>query len=496
MKFFSVKYLDDQVDTYPCVLLRLNTWNDFGYRTLFSVYLAVDQRDHKLLGNVKILQKGAITTSPPASFESLDGQFASLGQGIDYYKNILALGLEAATTILHALRDIAIDPSIVSEIRDDEAYVKSLLRDEDARKISTQTRELLEKATAAAGTPFIDGAGGLAFKFTCNLGFVADHVVEFSFPDHPAPLGRMMAIVGKNGTGKTRLLAKLAQVLSGFDAQEGMIEPENCRARVVAFSFSAFDQFTRPAENDRSYRYYGLRTPPPFGLVGVVSRSARLDIDHAFDRLAGTFDNFQSQQDNKERFRQFLYSTGAFASEPALKEAFDAPSAKPFVEALRKASSGHQMLVFVAAGLVESVREGTVVFFDEPETHFHPNLLSTLLRLLYDILKDRGAFAIVATHSPIVLQEIPRQSIRIIRMAEGRRPYVQDYLLESFGENLSEIVRYAFDVEQRDRSYLSILKQLAEKMSQDEVEALFDQGLGLGAMAYLESICRDRKEKP
>ncbi len=496
MKFFVVKYIDDPVDTYPCILLRPNKWNDFGYHTLFDVYVAQSRRDTDLLGYVKILQKGAITTSPPSRFESLDTQFASLGQGIEYYQKVLALGAQVGPGVLHALRDIAVDPAIVAEVRDEEAYTKSLLRDEDARKIGTKARELLEKMTAAAGATFAAAAGGLTFKFTCNLGFAADHVVDFSFPDHPASLGRMMAVVGKNGTGKTRLLAKLAQVLSGFNSTEGTIEPENCRARVVAFSFSAFDQFTRPAENDRSYRYYGLRTPPPVGIAGLVARPSRLDVEHAFERLAGTLDNFRSQPDNKERFRQFLSITGVFGAEPSLEAAFDAPLAKPFVETLRKASSGHQMLVFVAAGLVESVRDGTVVFFDEPETHFHPNLLSTLLRLLNEILQERHAFAIVATHSPIVLQEIPRKSIRIIRMAEGRLPYVQDYLLESFGENLSEIVRYAFDVDSKDRSYMSILEQLADKMSQEDVEALFDQGLGLGPMAYLESLYRRRKDAP
>ncbi len=77
------------------------------------------------------------------------------------------------------------------------------------------------------------------------------------------------------------------------------------------------------------------------------------------------------------------------------------------------------MLVFVATAVIESVRPGTVVLFDEPELYFHPNMLSTLLRLLYDALEQTDAYAVLATHSPIVVQEIPRRYLRIIRLEGG-----------------------------------------------------------------------------
>lgn len=78
-------------------------------------------------------------------------------------------------------------------------------------------------------------------------------------------------------------------------------------------------------------------------------------------------------------------------------------------------------------------------------------------------------------------------------MAEGRRPLVETYPSESFGENLSEIVQYAFDVEELDKSYVTILRELANKMPRKEVEELFDRGLGLGATMFLRSLYASTK---
>ncbi len=59
---------------------------------------------------------------------------------------------------------------------------------------------------------------------------------------------------------------------------------------------------------------------------------------------------------------------------------------------------------------------------------------------------------------------------------------------------MSEIVQYAFDVQEGDKSYVTILRQLAMKLPREEVEALFDGDLGLGARMVLRQAYREKGE--
>nr|WP_279487084.1 AAA family ATPase [Aeromonas veronii] len=71
-------------------------------------------------------------------------------------------------------------------------------------------------------------------------------------------------------------------------------------------------------------------------------------------------------------------------------------------------SSGHAIVLLTITRLVATVEEKTLVLIDEPESHLHPPLLSAFIRALSELLYDRNGVSIIATHSPVVLQEIPK----------------------------------------------------------------------------------------
>ncbi|MEK5757114.1 AAA family ATPase, partial [Acinetobacter variabilis] len=70
-------------------------------------------------------------------------------------------------------------------------------------------------------------------------------------------------------------------------------------------------------------------------------------------------------------------------------------------------SSGHKIVLLILTRLVETVDEATLVLIDEPESHLHPPLLSAFMSALTELLEDRNGVAIIATHSPVVVQEVP-----------------------------------------------------------------------------------------
>lgn len=51
---------------------------------------------------------------------------------------------------------------------------------------------------------------------------------------------------------------------------------------------------------------------------------------------------------------------------------------------------------------------------DEPESHLHPPLLSAFIRSLSELLILRNGVAIIATHSPVILQEVPKRCAWIL----------------------------------------------------------------------------------
>ncbi|MCG3056272.1 ATP-binding protein, partial [Escherichia coli] len=81
--------------------------------------------------------------------------------------------------------------------------------------------------------------------------------------------------------------------------------------------------------------------------------------------------------------------------------------------------------------LVEKLEERSIIIMDEPETHLHPPLIASLMRVLTELLIYRNAVAIVATHSPVVVQEVPSSCVTIInrnnKFTDLSRPKIQTF---------------------------------------------------------------------
>ncbi|MFG4140517.1 AAA family ATPase, partial [Klebsiella pneumoniae] len=65
----------------------------------------------------------------------------------------------------------------------------------------------------------------------------------------------------------------------------------------------------------------------------------------------------------------------------------------------KKFSSGHSIVLLIICRLIEELEEKTLVLLDEPESHLHPPLLSTFIRILSDLLVKRNGIGLIATHS-------------------------------------------------------------------------------------------------
>ena len=467
---------------YPCVRLKKNDWNDYGFETTFQATLCPsDDTDSWIdLGGVKIGRYGYTTDDPPmrsilnGTMEALPDDYFSLGQVPSYYDDLEDTPPAIRNAYATAMRDIPITVIDPEGLEKEEVYRISLLRTSRALQALDHSRALFGAQAAPVEQ----------FDFRAKIGRNGDHVVSFDFRPVEGLPYRVNVLVGVNGVGKTQLMARLAVALSSFEEEDvaeartaagetfedaGILTPRPSFYGVVAVSFSAFDDFELPKRADSvryQYTYCGIRKPEG-GLLDEKSLAAR--IPAAIRKMNDA--------------QQALLLQAMAVAMPQLAWA-TLPKGQAFYGRL---SAGQRIVLNIISDLVLHLGKRTLVLIDEPETHLHPQLTSTLMSLLAVILEELDCFAIVATHSPIVVQQVLARHVQVLQRMDPAPPIVSNPLSETFGENLSEIVRLVFDSIESDRGYQDVIDRLLEVEDADAVAARFDGRLGLNARLYLES---------
>ena len=163
-------------------------------------------------------------------------------------------------------------------------------------------------------------------------------------------------------------------------------------------------------------------------------------------------------------------------------------------EVFRGLSSGHKIVLLTVTRLVESVEERTLVLIDEPEAHLHPPLLSAFIRALSGLLINRNGVAIIATHSPVVLQEVPRECVWRLRRS-GDAVAAERPQIETFGENVGTLTHEVFGLEVTDSGFHRMIADaVSVHRSYDEVLAAFNGSIGSEGRALVQALlaARDR----
>jgi hypothetical protein len=484
--------------------LTSDRWNDYNFKTQFYLtYLASDGIEHEI-GNVKIGGRGWTEEqkSPdvPHSFEALDEDFFSVGQDDDYYTRLNNLPDGAGQIILKALRDFAFDNLIFEQVRQEDVTRVSLLRELSAAAVTGRLNRLahgqvlLTPYSFTYQWPTADGKGedSLTFEVTPYL----------------RPPTNIHVLIGRNGAGKTRILHGMGSALAGQPDGEhvgrflvGAGEATaNDFANVVSVTFSAFDPFdplpdAATRHNEIKYSYVGLRRE---------SREDEPSATKGIDELAQEFVASLRRcaaGATRRRWTRAVETLGADpnfndANLPQLLAAGDHNIHETeALEVFRQLSSGHSIVLLTMTKLVEKVDERTLVLLDEPESHLHPPLLSAFVRALSDLLIDRNGVAVIATHSPVVLQEVPRTCVwRIERSGNAREIFPP--ASETFGENVGTLTREIFGLEVTSTGFYALLQAQAQlSESYEDAAAAFDYQLGGEAAAVLRAYVAQRARR-
>jgi len=494
----------------PHIILSQHSWNDWWeYKTLYNVKLIDTDGLTYDLGGLKIgsfdLDSG--TPELPLIFNELPNNFFSLGQDVSYYEDIRNLGDDYRETIHEALHDIAYDEDLYDRAINQKVTYRSLIRSVSTHSVKGQFNRL---ANGNANLTNYD------FTYKSFSRKNENRPIQLNFRVDPKsqPPTNIHVIIGRNGVGKTHLINNMIESLLDESALKfgkftSSISNRSSEifANLVSVTFSAFDESEpKPERRDKrlgvSYSYIGLRAELK------LSRST----ENFTDDSKQTKKNYTTKSPTKlknefvksaiackvsgklKRLRSAIRALEAdnIFNEADLISIFDIPHEEEFEEKagaiFNKFSSGHKIVLLTITRLVETLQERSLVLLDEPEAHLHPPLLSAFVRALSDLLIKQNAVAIIATHSPVVLQEVPRSCCWKLRRA-GANIHAERLEIESFGENVGSLTQEVFGLEVTDAGFHKVLRNtVIELETYEEVLDRFANQLGLEAKAIVRAM--------
>lgn len=473
------------------IFLSNNNWDDYGIKATFDLLIFIDD-DFLNIGEVKIIDKnknsGRATIKDGTS--SLSPTCCSLGQNPEYYRAIRRLGSDLENQILTALRDCAYDSKIYHDFKDLSNFKTSLIRFSPAEQAIQYAQGLYSTLEGPIQK------ASYSFEFKTKLpGSRKSHKLTFEFfdPESFKIPSNINVLIGRNGTGKTQILSDLAKAISGY----GYVDQEDLIAaraekfpkgrpsfgNTIVVSYSAFDMFEIPGKNKKEqdelakeghifgYKYCGLRERIRKDEYKIKSSD---EVATEFMDALKSIEERGAKEDWENCLEKILSD-----------QSFSSIESKTLKSGFHKLSSGQKIVLSIIVKIVEHIEPASIVIVDEPETHLHPSLMSSFMHSLRVILTKYKSYAIIATHSPVILQETPSRFVQVLS-GTSLQPLVKNLSIESFGEEISTLTEEVFGLSFEEANFYTVLKKLSDDgVSIEDINLLFGKRLGLTARSFL-----------
>lgn len=507
------------------LVLVHSSWNDYwDFETLYILYFFDSEGENHRIGSVKIADdgigeipvQGSIRTTPklPDEFDVLDGSFFSLGQSTEYYSNIMKYRDAMPQNPLKSLNDIAFDLDKFDYYFNRRVTKISLLRDVSSTTVKRQFNRITDGGAELTNYNF-----SYVFRvnpYDINMG---ENNLHFEVEVGNYPPSNIHVLIGKNGVGKSSLFNNMIESYLNEDFEYGRFVDDwdigvahDTFPNLIYTCYSAFDKTTKVnnietySENNNStydkenveskYVYLGLRKKIELADNNIIYGTK------SFDELSEEFaDSMNKCRESIQKKSLLIDSLKMLESDPIfeqanitglLNSAIDEDQLREFYKS--KLSSGHGIILLTVVKLVECVEECTLVLLDEPETHLHPPLLSSFIRCLSELLIKRNAVAIIATHSPVVLQEVPSNCVWVLtRSSEVSK--ISRLNSETFGESYSLLVEEVFGLEVQKSGFHDLISKEVQKLDNfEELAEKFNYKLGTDAEIIARTLFMSKEK--
>ena len=476
------------------VYLTLDNWNDFSYRTLYQITLFDENGIKHDLGYVKIANFGQTTDERielEEEFEQLDDRYFSLGQSDEYYSIIQALNPQLKELFLIKIKDIVFDQELQSRALQESVTQISLLRDTSLVTLNGQYRRILDGG--AILTPY-----NFSYR-TIQTAIEAGYQLSFNVVPASNPPTNVHVLIGRNGVGKTHLLNNMVKSFIGSQDTQGEFQQLDDEwgehveffSRVVSVSYSAFDPFEPYNEREYpNYSYVGLKK---FEQENIILKN---DIE-----LANEFADSILRDMNRAKINQWIKAVNSLESDPLFARINvtqvieNSLPRSEIIQLFKRLSSGHSIVLLTITKLIEKIEEKTLVLLDEPEAHLHPPLQSAFIRALSDLLINKNAVAIIATHSPVILQEVPKSCVwKLSRF--GLEANAERFNDETFGETIAKLTEDVFSLEVSKSGFYKLLSDdVNQGKTYEQITEKYSNQLGFEARLLLRALINNNREE-
>lgn len=301
------------------------------------------------------------------------------------------------------------------------------------------------------------------------------HDLRFRFKqDEPVLPKRFAVVIGKNGVGKSQVLSRLARAalrgngeLTDGDGRRPQLN------RLLAFYPTQPGSSVFPVRR-RGERVWYRRLSLTHAGAGRSRQTATdliIQLARTEERIAGVpriqiflsalraidaYDELILGFDRAGRYGIHISRLVGLHDEDERIDVFgsieEGQEPKRLVgDRAYPLSSGELSFVRFAALASLYIENSSLLLFDEPETHLHPNFISQFVALLDSLLKQTGSAAIIATHSAYFVREAFEDQVRVLRSDKNRWVRAEIPRLRTFGADVGTISYFVFGEDEPSR---------------------------------------------
>jgi predicted ATPase len=159
-----------------------------------------------------------------------------------------------------------------------------------------------------------------------------------------------------------------------------------------------------------------------------------------------------------------------------------------------KTSSGQQQMLCAIFGLATSITPGCLALLDEPELSLHPEWQLKYVDALFKIVHSvHNAHIIVATHSPLVVQQAVLNGADVVQMGKRTRNSINPFNFSDTSLSIEQALVDVFNTPIAGSAHVS--NEIFQAVLKGETGTDAEKSEALATLDHLGEIYRDEKDE-
>lgn len=478
---------------FPSFVLCHNfDWDDSNYHNWYCLHYYDKNGKWHVIGEFRLMHsEGESWDKISDEFTSLPKEFCSLGNTVRYYENMYqVLGSTVSEDVLFALQDSAVNTKVYDSYKNTDPYKYSLCRDSfEAEKCQRLARFIIKGKD-------IKHAFSFEYIYHPPYNRVAETDWKVVLSPESAPFERCIGIIGENGVGKTQLLRLFIQELISKN-KTNFKSDLPIFSSIIAICSTPFDAFMRieGGDFDMSYEKCCLEQnlaeteKSIMNSLNVIETRGQVN---GVSLLSKLIEQLKQELPTEKLDNVFIYRDSGIGILRHYEINFE-----ELHNLIYRLSSGQLHILVLLTRVFEHVRYDTLFVIDEPEVHLHPTAIINFIFLLNRLLEMFKSYAIVTTHSPIVVREMVRKNVFTLRRIDGDSVYISHVGHETFGEDVSVLYRDIFNYDETNSCFRKyVLKALEGNLDYESVvRKIGVDNLSLNSKFYIHNLVQEIRLK-